>query len=247
MRINLAEAVNPAANDPEGVKKAAIFLVLCIVCSVTGFLILPAIFIMLYMPGYVLAAMRNRATGDEDGKLPEPINPGHCWHGFIILLVAVVYSIPAMGVGFMALMSAAGAASGLASRSAATGVATGLAGMAGFGVLGLAALGLGLVITCFIPMVCLQYCKNYQFSDTLKFGEVLGGMMRSPVDYLVVVLSLIGINMLMSFIPVAGWLVGPPLSSLVLANLAGQYGEKVLDMHQNSVAGEREVGFNKFG
>lgn len=242
MRINLAEALNPAANDPDGVKKAAIYLAVCIGCLFLGWLILPGLFVLLYMPGYMLAAMRNRATGDEDGKLPEPLNPAVCWHGFISLLVCVVYSIPAMGVAFMALMSAAGAATGLANKSAATG----LAGLAGFGVLGMAALGVGLVILCFIPMVALQYCKNNQFTDTLKFGEIFSGMFRSPVDYAIVVFAFLGINFALGFIPVAGSIVAMPLSSLVLANLAGQYGEKVLDMHQNSVAGEGGTGFNKF-
>lgn len=243
MRINLAEAVNPNANDPEGFKKAGIFLALCIICSFLGFLILPAIFVLLFMPGYTLAAMRNRATGDENGTLPDPINPGHCWHGFIALLVSIVYSIPAMGVGFMALMSAAGAATGLLNRSAATG----LAGMAGFGVLGMAALFLGFVILCFVPMVSLQYCKNNQFSDTLKFGEIFSGMFRSPIDYAVVVITFVGINFALGFIPVAGSIVAAPLSCLVMANLAGQYGEKVLEMHQNSVTREEPgVGFSKF-
>ncbi|MBS2040788.1 DUF4013 domain-containing protein [bacterium] len=242
MQINLAEALNPNANDPEGLKKAAIFLVLCILCTFLGGLILPAIFVLLFMPGYTLAAMRNRATGDENGRLPDPVNPGHCWHGLMAVLVAIVYSIPAMGVGFMALMSAAGAATGLVNRSAATG----LAGMAGFGVLGMAALILLFVITCFIPMLGLQYCKNNQIGDTLKIGEVFSGMLSSPLDYALVVIAFIGINFAFGFIPVAGSIVAAPLSCLVMANLAGQYGEKVLNMHENCMAREVGTGINKF-
>ncbi|MFN8607748.1 MAG: DUF4013 domain-containing protein [Vulcanimicrobiota bacterium] len=243
MRINLAEALNPAANDPEGAKKAGIFLAICVVCLFLSGLILPGLFVLFFMPGYTLAAMRNRATGDEDGKLPDPVNPGVCWHGFMALLISIVYSIPAMGVGFLALMSAAGAATGLATRSATTG----LAGMAGFGVLGLAALSLMFVIICFVPMISLQYCKNYQFGDALKFGEVIAGMLRSPLDYALVVIAFVGINFGLGLIPVAGWVLGPSLGSLVLANLAGQYGEKVLEMHQNSPSRQEDpIGFNHF-
>ncbi|MBX3165886.1 MAG: DUF4013 domain-containing protein [Candidatus Eremiobacteraeota bacterium] len=241
MQINVAQAFNPGADDPEGVKKAAIFVVISVVCTLATLLILPGLFLAIYLPGYALAAMRNVATGDNGGKLPEPTSMDCLWHGFISLLVFIVYSLPLAGISLLALGGAVAAVGGAAKSSALVS----LGGLASLGIMGVAALTVVFIICCFVPMILLQYCKRNQFGDCFAFGEIFSGILRSPLDYAVVVCIPVGLSIGLSMIPIAGPIVATPLAWLVTANLAGQYGAKVLDMHGAS-AKEEGVGFNRF-
>lgn len=240
MQINVGKAFNPAADDPEGGKKAGIFIAISVVCTLATILILPGLFLMLYLPGYTLAYMRSVATGD-DGKLPEPSRMDCLWHGFMSLLVSIVYSLPLAGISLLALGGAVAALGGAAKSSAVMS----LGGLASLGVMGVAALAVMFLICCFIPMIMLQYCKRHQFGDCFNVAEIFSGIMRSPIDYAVVVLLPIGFNFALAMIPVAGALLAPPLGAILMGSLAGQYGAKFLDMHAAPVR-EDAVGFNRF-
>lgn len=244
MRINLARALNLASDDGEGWKKAAIFAAICAVCQITGFLIIPALFLLLYMPGYTCQVVRNTATGENNSRLPEPANAGGVWHGFMLMLIGIVYSLPLMGVmavGFGgAIVAMAQGARTNSSLMAASSVGA-------LGLFGLVACLLGLVIAVLAPMVLLQYCKRFQFGDAFNFAEVFAGMMRSPVDYLVIlvlgfVLNLVGA--MTAMIPFVGAFVSG-LVNVMVARLIGQYGATVLDMY---VGGSEpaDVGFSRF-
>lgn len=240
MQINVGKAFNPAADDPEGGRKAGIFIAICVVCALATILILPGIFLMLYLPGFTIAYMRSVATGD-DGKIPEPSRMDCLWHGFMSVLVSIVYSLPLAGISLLALGGAVAALGGAAKNSAIMS----LGGLASLGVMGIAALGVIFLICCFVPMIMLQYCKRHQFGDCFNFPEIFSGIMRSPIDYAVVVLLPIGFNFALGMIPIAGVLLAPPLGAILMGNLAGQYGAKFLDMHAGPVQ-EDSVGFNRF-
>ncbi|MBN9418586.1 MAG: DUF4013 domain-containing protein [Candidatus Eremiobacteraeota bacterium] len=242
MQINVGKAFNPAADDPEGGRKAGTFIAISVVCSLAIFLILPGLFLWIYLPGYTLAIMRSVATGD-DGKLPEPSKMDCLWHGFISLLVSIVYSLPLAGISLLALGGAVAALGGAAKSSAIMS----LGGLASLGVMGIAALAVVFLICCFVPMIMLQYCKRNQFGDCFNFPAIFSGIMRSPLDYAIVVLLPIGFNFALAMIPIAGALLAPPLGALLMGNLAGQYGNKFLDMHTGpSRVQEDAVGFNRF-
>lgn len=239
MKINVLEAFNPTVNDPDGARKVLIFLAVCIVAALLSILMIPALFLILYLPGYMLTAIRNRATGDNNGQLPDPLSLGVCWHGFVWMLVQIIYSIPAMGLAVIALLGSAGAI-GKMMTSDSTAAVPGM--LATLGVFGLSAMGVGLAIMCFVPMVAIQYSKAYQLGDCFKFNEILSGMLKSPVDYLMVIITPIAIVIALSLIPVAGTIISAPVSCLILANLAGQYGAQALDMHQGSSTGKEMPG-----
>ena len=54
----------------------------------------------------------------------------------------------------------------------------GLGGLAGLGMMGIAALVVIFIICCFVPMILLQYCKRNQFGDCFNMGEIFGGIMK---------------------------------------------------------------------
>jgi len=232
MKIDVGKAFNLASDDDEGWKKALIFLGVTFLCTIGMIAILPGLFLILYGPGFVIQYTRNVATGDNQRKLPEPLSAAGLWHGFVALLVYIVYCLPLLGVAFVGF---AGAIGGLAAGAKMDSALVGMSSLAGAGLMGLVALFLGLVVACFLPMVTLQYCRNFQFGDAFNFGAILSGMFQSPLDYFVVLAVPFGLNMAVGFIP----LVGPfltPLVGLVGANLVGQYGAKVLDMYSASAA-----------
>lgn len=241
MQINVAQAFNPGAYDPEGPKKAGIFVAISVVCTFATLLILPGLFLAIYLPGYALAAMRNIATGDNDGKLPSPTSMDCLWHGFISLLVFIIYSLPLAGISLLALGGAAAALGGAANNSALMS----MGGLASLGVMGVAALSIIFIICCFAPMILLQYCKRNQFGDCFALGTIFSGILRSPLDYAMVVCIPVGVSIGLSMIPIVGTIVATPLAWLLTANLAGQYGAKVLGMHGGASA-EAGVGFNRF-
>lgn len=241
MQVNVAKAFNPGADDPEGPKKAGIFIAISVICTLATILILPGIFLAMYLPGYALVAMRNVATGDNEGKLPEPTALDCVWHGFLSILVFIVYSLPLAGISLLALGGAVAAVGGAARSSALMS----MGGLASLGIMGIAALTVIFIICCFVPMILLQYCKRNQFGDCFAFGEIFSGIMRSPLDYAVVVFVPIGLSIGVSMIPFIGPFVATPLTWLVTASLAGQYGAKCLDMHQGAPK-EEAIGFNRF-
>lgn len=241
MQINVAKAFNPGADDPEGWKKAGIFLGVSALCTLTFFAIIPALVLPLYLLGYMLTFMRNVASGDDEGKLPSPLSPECLWHGFIWMLVGLVYSLPLLGISMFALGGAVAAIGGAAKSSAIMS----MGGLASLGIMGLAALAVIFIICCFVPMIMLQYCKRNQFGDCFQMGAILSGIARSPIDYAVVVLVPIGLNFAIGLIPPLAALVGPALGALVTASLAGQYGAKFLEMHSGKPR-EDGTGFNRF-
>ena len=248
MRINVAKAFNLAADDPEGWKKAVLYAVVVLACSLGTILILPGLFLMLYGPGIMIQYTRNVATGDNHKKVPDPFSAAGLWHGFIALLIYIVYCLPMMGVLVVGL---GGAIAGLASGAKMDSAVVSMGSMAGAGLMGVVALFLGLVVASFIPMVTLQYCKNYQFGDAFKIGAIFSGIMSSPLDYLVVLAVPFGLSIVVGMIPFVN-LVAGPIVGLVGANLIGQYGAVVLNMLDDSVAPpavsepEAETGFSKF-
>ncbi len=242
MQVNVAKAFNPGADDPEGPKKAGIFIAISVICTLATILILPGLFLAIYMPGYALVSMRNIATGDNDGKLANPTSMDCLWHGFLSILVLIVYSLPLAGISLLALGGAVAAVGGAAKSSAIMG----LGGLAGLGMMGFAALAVILLICCFVPMILLQYCKRNQFGDCFAMGEIFAGIIKSPVDYAVVVLVPIGLSIGVSMIPIVGVFLATPLTWLVTASLAGQYGAKFLDMPSAGRPKEDGTGFNRF-
>jgi hypothetical protein len=241
MQINVANAFNLGADDPEGWKKAVLFVVVVIACSLSTILILPGLFLLLYAPGYLIQYTRNVATGDDQRRLPEVFSPAGLWHGFIAMLVYIVYCLPLLGVLMVGL---GGAVAGLMSGAKMNSALVSMGSLAGAGLMGIVACFVGLVVCSFIPMVTLQYCKNYQFGDAFNFGAIFSGMMRSPLDYLVVMLIPFGLHIALGFIPVVGWVISP-LVPLIGANLVGQYGARVLHMSEDTPL-LSDVGFSKF-
>lgn len=243
MRINIARAMNLAADDPEGWKKALTFAAIFVGCTFTSFLLLPALFLMLYGPGYSAQVVRNVATGDEGGRLPQPASTSGLWHGLLVFLISVAYSLPLMGVMLVGFGGAAMAfATGANSNSSL--MTAGSLGALGF--FGLVACFIGLVIAMLAPMVLLQYVKRYQFGDAFNVGAIFAGMMKSPVDYLMLILVPFGLHMLVMFIPFVNVFL-MPIIAIITAHMIGQYGATVLDMHEGSRAAEPEdIGFTRF-
>ncbi|MBT9584166.1 DUF4013 domain-containing protein [bacterium] len=241
MRINLAKAFNLGADDPDGWKSAALFALVVIACSFGIFLILPGLFLMLYGPGYLIQYTRNVATGDNNKKLPEIASGAGLWHGFITMLVFIVYCLPLMGVLMVGL---GGAVAGLLSGAKMDSPLVSMGSLAGAGLMGIVACFMGLVIFSFVPMVTLQYCKNYQFGDAFNFGAIFSGMFRSPLDYLAIIAIPFILNLVAGMIPVVGW-VASPFVALISANLVGQYGAHVLEMSGETPVSS-DVGFSKF-
>lgn len=242
MRIDVAKAFNLNADDPEGWKKAITYAIIVCLCSVGSILILPLFFLMLYSPGYMVQYVRNVATGDNNRQLPVAMNTGVLWHGFMLAVVGIIYSLPLMGVLFLGLGAGIGAIASGANMDSAL-VAMG--GMAGIGLMGLVACFLGLVIAAFMPMVILQYCRNFQFGEAFNVGAIMSGMMRSPGDYLLVLVVPFAVNCVAAMIPFAN-LVLSPIVMLISANLIGQYGAKVLEMGDDTPALPEDIGFSKF-
>lgn len=243
MQIDISKGLNLAADDPEGWKKAITYAVVIVVCTLASFLILPLFFLLLYPAGYVLQYIRNVATGDMNKQLPAPVSTGGLWHGFIALLVGVVYSLPLMGVMFFGFGTAI---AGLATGARMDSTVAALGGMAGMGLMAVVAIFLCLVIAVIAPMIALQYCRNYQFADCFNVGAILSGIMRSPVDYALVILVPFGLSCVAAVIPFLN-LILSPIVGLMAANLIGQYGAKVLRMEENSPAPvSSDVGFSKF-
>jgi hypothetical protein len=242
MRINIARALNLAADDPEGWKKAGIFAGIFILCMFTSFAIIPALFMMLYVPGYTAQVVRNVATGEEGGRLPQPASASGAWHGLLLFVIGVVYSLPLMGVMFVgfggAIMAAATSAQNNSNLMA-------MSSLGAFGLVGLVACFLGLVIAVLAPMVMLQYVKRYQFGDAFNVGEIFAGIMKSPVDYLMVLLVPFGLNIVLMFLPFINLFL-TPFVTIIAAHLIGQYGATVLDMHQGSTADNTDIGFSRF-
>lgn len=242
MRVNVARAFNLGADDPEGWKKAALFTLVVAVCTLGKMLILPGLFLLLYIPGYLIQYTRNVATGDNENKLPEVLDLGGLWHGFIAFLLGVVYALPVMGVMFLAFgAGVVGVSSGVARDSA---VMAG-SGLAAAGFMGLVAMITGLIVAFFVPMVILQYVRNFQFNEGLQFPTIFSGILKSPVDYVVVVLLAMCVNAGLAMVPYVGWLIAP-VGWLVGANLMGQYGASVLEMRDSTAVRNQEIGFSKF-
>lgn len=245
MRINLARALNLAADDPEGWKKAATFAAICAVCSILGWLILPALFLMFYLPGYTAQVVRNTATGDNGSRLPEISPAGGIWHGFMMLVISVVYSLPLMGVvmvGFGGVIIAAAQSA----RSSSSLLAA--SSLGAFGLFGMVACLLLLVIGVLAPMVMLQYSKRFQFGDAFNFGEIFAGLTRSPLDYLVILVVSFGLNLvggMVAVVPLLGMFVSA-LVSVMIARMIGQYGATVLDMYSGGSGEPADVGFSRF-
>ena len=242
MNINVGQALTPWAGDPEGAKKAAIFTAVIVVCVFTSVLIIPGLLLPLYMGGYLVSYLRNVSTGDNDSRLPSPTSPESLWHGLVCFFVYILYCLPLMGVMFLGL---GGMVAGLASGAKMNSAAAAMGGMASAGIAGMIAILLTLVICCFAPMIFLQYCKRYQFADAFDFASIFSGMLRSPVDYLVVLLVPFGLSLVAAMLPFL-YIFLVPVISLIAANLAGQYGHKVLGMGGDSVSNGDNVGFNRF-
>lgn len=245
MKLDFAKAFQFNADDPDGWKKVATFAVIYGVCVFCSPLILPAIFALLYGPGFLLQYIRSVAT--RENKVPDPVSAGGLWHGLINILVCFVYALPLMGVMFLFLGSAVAGLAGAANSS----TVGAMGGLAGLGIMGLAACALGLFIAFFAPMVALQYSRNFQFADCFKLGSIFSGMMAGPVDYIVMMVVMFLVHMatglVTGFLPFLIPFV-TPVSMMISANLIGQYGDKVLGMGDDAVAtpSSSEVGFSKF-
>jgi len=242
MRIDVAKAFNLNADDPEGWKKAITFALVVFLCALGGFLILPFLFLMLYSPGYMVQYVRNVATGDNNKQLPVVMNTGVLWHGFMLAIVGMIYSLPLMGVLAVGL---GGGIAAIASGASMDSALVSMGGLAGIGLMGVVACLLGLVIAAFMPMVLLQYCRNFQFGEAFNVGAIFSGMMRSPGDYLLVLVVPFAVNCVVAMIPFVGIFLSP-IVTLIGANLIGQYGAKVLEMGDDTPALPADVGFSKF-
>lgn len=240
MRVNPLKALMLGGPDPETWKTAGIFAVLIALCTVLGWLLIPALFVTLFLPGYLLAYTRNVATGED--RLPQLTDPNNLWHGLIGLIVTIIYSLPAMGVMMLCL---GGSIVGLVTGAKFNSAMATAGGLAGLGMMAVAALAFTLICYLFTPAIALQYCKAYQFGDCFKLGEIFSTILRSPMDYLMLVLPFV-LYLGVMFIPVANLVLGP-LVLLVTSHLIGQYGAQVLDMASNTaVAKSSDVGFSRF-
>ncbi len=241
MRLNLAKAFNLGADDPEGWKKALLFLALVAGSLLLSWLILPGLFLLLYLPGYSMEYTRNVAAGDNQRKLPEVFSVTGLWRGFMAMLIYIIYCLPLMGVAFLGFGAAI---AGLATGSRINSGMAAMGGLAGAGLMGVVACLLGLVVAIVLPMVVLQYCKAYQFSDAFNFGAIFGGMMQSPLDYAAVVIIPMIVLTVVGMIPGVNFLAWP-IVGLIGSNLIGQYGATALGMGPGR-EDVGEVGFSKF-
>jgi hypothetical protein len=241
MKLNIGKALNPVADDPGALRKIGIFAAIVLASIFFSWLVIPGLLLPLYLGGYLMKYTRNVATDDEGGRLPDPTNWESLWHGLVLTFIYILYCLPLLGVMFVGL---GGAVMALLSGAKGNAALATVGGIAGAGVFGLVSLLLAFAIWAFAPMVSLQYCKRFQFADAFDFGSIISGMMRSPLDYLVVLLVPFGLSAVVSFVPLVN-LILMPFLSIVACNLIGQYGREVLEMGGSSSSDEN-VGFNRF-
>ncbi len=238
MRINPLRALMLGGPDPDTWKTAALFAIIVFGCTFLGWLLLPGLFVMLFLPGYLVAYTRNVATGED--RLPSLGDMNNLWHGFVVLIVSIIYSLPAMGIMVLCL---GGSVISLLTGMKMNSALAAAGGIAGLGMMAVAAIAFVLVCYFFTPAIALQYCKANQFGDCFKFGEIFATIMRSPLDYLMLVLPFLA-YLGLQFIPFVGQLLGPVLM-LASSHLIGQYGAQVMEMSSNSPV-PSDVGFNRF-
>ena len=159
---------------------------------------------------------------------------------FVVLIVSIIYSLPAMGIMVLCL---GGSVISLLTGMKMNSALAAAGGIAGLGMMAVAAIAFVLVCYFFTPAIALQYCKANQFGDCFKFGEIFATIMRSPLDYLMLVLPFLA-YLGRQFIPFVGQLLGPVLM-LASSHLIGQYGAQVMEMSSNSPV-PSDVGFNRF-
>lgn len=244
MQIELARGINLGSDDPDGWKKAGVFAVLVAACTFLSGLILPAIFLFLYGPGYLTQTVRNTAMGDEEGKLPDFLSGSALWAGAMTLGIIVIYSAP------FAVLSIAG----LGLSTAGKGVAGGPTDLGDAGAAGAAAtfspfvlgfLFVKLVAAAIAPMVILQFVRRQRFGDAFNPAAIFAGMFASPGDYAVVVLFSVLSGAALNFIPVpaVSGLVGC-IFALMSAKLVGLYGAQVLHLADDEDASPVATGFS---
>ncbi|MHB0975885.1 MAG: DUF4013 domain-containing protein [Candidatus Aquicultorales bacterium] len=199
-------------NDPEWVKKVAIFVGL----AVASIFIIPAFFIS----GYFAATIKRVADGEEG--LPEWENWGELFSiGLKTTVVGLILSLPMIII--MGIFMGSAIAAALSGGSDVAGAVLG--GGAFFGVL--LAMLYGLAMAAIGPAMMLQFIKEgYNIGAAFKFGEVFQIITADVGSYVLAVIVTAGLFMaggiVGQIIPFLGMLIVMPFEYEISAHLFGQ-------------------------
>lgn len=191
MRIDISKSLQSPFSDQNWIMKVLIGTAL----QFLSFLLVPAFAVT----GYYLKVLRQSCDG-QDESLPEWDD----WGALIIsglkysLGVLILFVIPTalmiFGGGAM-LMSLIAGFSGKSGAAAA--------GMAG-GAMSIAALCIGsflsLIITLLLPALSIRFAQNDSIGELFGFGQAVSDILRSPIDYLALLLVPVAAGVLSSLL-----------------------------------------------
>ena len=210
MSINIEKSFKFIFADPDWHKKMGILAIMFSITSLISYIKNPCLAFMLAITGmavsciyqgYFLQSAQNEIKSKSE-ILPAWEDIGSYFiTGVAFLFASFLYFLPIFLLSIPLVVAGISYAASLANKG---GVAPSSVDFSAFGpvavLLGLAAVGILLILLLIMPFITMSFAENFRFKDAFNLKKILGAIFNNFADYLVSAVLAFGMLILLSII-----------------------------------------------